>query len=115
MIAQARNVAAALLAGMVMARSTATAEESGSALGNAIVVAGQAFQVGRPVVLWRDPEGFDAYQTRCIDQSGGCCDGESKRYGVRKGVEERSLAELQAGVSQLVLHFDGCVNSRSCF
>ena len=67
------------------------------------------------MVLWRDPEGFDAYQTRCIDQNGGCCDGESKRYGVRKGVEHGSLAELQAGVSQLVLHFDGCVNSRSCF
>jgi N-acetyl-anhydromuramyl-L-alanine amidase AmpD len=115
MIAQARNVAAALLAAIVMARSTATAEESVTSLGNAIVVAGQAFQVGRPVVLWRDPEGFDAYQTRCIDQSGGCCDGESKRYGVRKGVEQGTLAELQAGVSQLVLHFDGCVNSRSCF
>jgi N-acetylmuramoyl-L-alanine amidase len=115
MIAQARNVAAAFIAAIVMVRSTATAEESASSPGTSIVVAGQTFQVGRPVVLWRDPEGFDAYQTRCIDQSGGCCDGESKRYGVRKGVDHGSLAELQAGVSQLVLHFDGCVNSRSCF
>src|SRR3954471_6719869 len=37
----------------------------------AIVVAGQPFDVGRPVVLWKDPQGFDAYQTRCIDQRGG--------------------------------------------
>jgi hypothetical protein len=71
--------------------------------------------VGRPVVLWSDPQGFDAYQTRCIDQSGGCCDGESKRYGVRKDVTRRGLDELQQVVSQFVLHFDGCVNSRSCF
>jgi N-acetylmuramoyl-L-alanine amidase len=67
------------------------------------------------VVLWNDPQGFDAYQTRCIDQSGGCCDGQSKRYGVRKDVNGRTLDELQQAVSQFVLHFDGCVNSRSCF
>ena len=28
--------------------------------GTSIVAAGQAFAVGRPVVLWRDPPGFDA-------------------------------------------------------
>jgi N-acetyl-anhydromuramyl-L-alanine amidase AmpD len=116
MLPQARHTAAALVAAVLLARSAALADESGAAsAGSSIVVAGQAFQVGRPVVLWRDPEGFDAYQTRCIDQSGGCCDGESKRYGVRKGVEHGSLPELQEGISQLILHFDGCVNSRSCF
>lgn len=115
MIPQARNVAAALIAAVLLARGAALADESSPAAGTSIIVAGQAFQVGRPVVLWRDPEGFDAYQTRCIDQSGGCCDSESKRYGVRKGAEHGTLSELQAGVSQLVLHFDGCVNSRSCF
>jgi N-acetylmuramoyl-L-alanine amidase len=115
MIPQARKVAAALIAAVVVARGAALADESPPSTGTSIIVAGQAFQIGRPVVLWRDPEGFDAYQTRCIDQSGGCCDGESKRYGVRKGVEHGSLAELQEDVSQLVLHFDGCVNSRSCF
>jgi N-acetyl-anhydromuramyl-L-alanine amidase AmpD len=115
MLPQARNVAAALIAAVLLARSAALADESPPSAGTSIIVAGQAYQIGRPVVLWRDPEGFDAYQTRCIDQSGGCCDSESKRYGVRKGAEHGSLAELQAGVSQLVLHFDGCVNSRSCF
>lgn len=80
-----------------------------------IVVAGQPFEVGRPVVLWSDPQGFDGYQTRCIDQSGGCCDADVKRYGARANLPNRTLDGLQDVVSQLVLHFDGCVNSRSCF
>jgi N-acetylmuramoyl-L-alanine amidase len=83
--------------------------------GTAIIAAGHPFDVGRTVVLWNDEQGFDGYQTRCIDQTGGCCDFDSERYGTRKGVSKRSLAELQAVVSQFVLHFDGCVNSRSCF
>jgi len=83
--------------------------------GTSIIVAGQPVEVGRPVVLWRDPQGFDAYQTGCVDQTGGCCDGVSKRYSSRKGVEHGTGADLQKVVSQLVLHFDGCVNSRSCF
>lgn len=94
------------------ARATGSAQSSP---GSSIIIAGQPFEVGRPVVLWSDPQGFDAYQTRCIDQTGGCCDGAAKRYGVRKDVTTRSLADLQQVVSQLVLHFDGCVNSRSCF
>lgn len=89
--------------------------EPNASPGSSIIVAGQPFEVGRPVVLWSDPQGFDAYQVRCIDQSGGCCDKDSKRYGARKGMERRSLDELQGMVSQFVLHFDGCVNSRSCF
>src|SRR5215203_7510107 len=94
---------------------TARAADSNASPGSSIIVAGQPFDVGRPVVLWSDPQGFDAYQTRCIDQSGGCCDGQSRRYGVRKDVQKRTLDELQEVVSQFVLHFDGCVNSRSCF
>src|SRR4051812_15286011 len=99
----------------VLVGGIAAAAEPASSPGSSIIVAGQAFEVGRPVVLWRDPQGFDAYQARCIDQSGGCCDAESKRYGARKGVERGTVPELQRVVSQLVLHFDGCVNSRSCF
>ena len=77
-------------------------------------MAGQPFDVGRTVVLWKDPQGFDAYQVRCIDQHGGCCDSDSKRYGSRK-LEHDTVEDMQQQVSQLVLHFDGCVNSRSCF
>jgi N-acetyl-anhydromuramyl-L-alanine amidase AmpD len=83
--------------------------------GTSIVAAGQPFDVGRTVVLWNDDQGFDAYQKRCIDQSGGCCDFDSERFGIRKGLTTRTLENLQAIVSQFVLHFDGCVNSRSCF
>jgi N-acetyl-anhydromuramyl-L-alanine amidase AmpD len=93
----------------------ARAADPAPATGTSIVVAGQKFDVGRPVVLWSDPQGFDAYQTSCIDQTGGCCDRSSPRFSARKGVDERSVPELQGVVSQLVLHFDGCVNSRSCF
>lgn len=83
--------------------------------GTAIIVAGQPFDVGRTVVLWSDEQGFNAYQKRCIDQTGGCCDVDYERFGVRKGLTTRSVENLQAIVSQFVLHFDGCVNSRSCF
>jgi len=87
----------------------------GPTRGTSIVAAGQPFDVGRTVVLWNDEQGFNAYEKRCIDQSGGCCDFDSDRYGTRKGLTRRSLDNLQAIVSQFVLHFDGCVNSRSCF
>ena len=106
-------LAAAIVVALAWGRAAAV--EPTPAQGTSIVVAGQPFAVGHPVVLWSDPQGFDAYQTRCIDQTGGCCDGESKRYGVRKGVEHGNLEELRDRISQLVLHFDGCVNSRSCF
>jgi len=87
----------------------------GPTRGTSIVAAGQPFDVGRTVVLWNDEQGFNAYEKRCIDQSGGCCDFDSPRFGVRKGLTKRTLENLQSLVSQFVLHFDGCVNSRSCF
>ena len=87
----------------------------GPTRGTSIIAAGHPFDVGRTVVLWNDEQGFDAYQVRCIDQTGGCCDFDSPRYGTRKGFTTRTLENLQAIVYQFVLHFDGCVNSRSCF
>jgi N-acetyl-anhydromuramyl-L-alanine amidase AmpD len=78
-------------------------------------VAGEPVDLGRTVVLWSDEQGFNGYDKRCIDQSGGCCDADWARYGTRKGLAHRTLADLQGVVSQFVLHFDGCVNSRSCF
>jgi hypothetical protein len=83
--------------------------------GTSIIAAGKPFDVGRTVVLWNDEQGFDAYQVRCIDQTGGCCDFDSPRFGTRKGFTKRTFENLQDIVSQFVLHFDGCVNSRSCF
>ena len=83
--------------------------------GTSIVVAGQLVDVGRTVVLWTDEQGFNGYEKRCIDQSGGCCDEDWDRYSTRKGLTQRAIPDLQEVVSQFVLHFDGCVNSRSCF
>ena len=48
---------------------------------------------GRTVVLWNDEQGFDGYQTRCIDQTGGCCDFESERYGVAQGPGQSHAGE----------------------
>lgn len=85
-----------------------------------IVVAGQKFDVGRPVVLWDDAErGFDGYAETCLEDkakaSSPCCQSRFKRFGTRKGLKTRSLEALQGVVKQFVLHHDGCVNSRSCF
>src|SRR5262245_33468003 len=97
--------------GRAVAAAAGGGGEANASPGSSIIVAGQPYEVGRPVVLWSDPQGFDGYQTRCIDQTGGCCDTENKRYGARTGLKERTLDELQKLVYQFVLHFDGCVNS----
>jgi N-acetyl-anhydromuramyl-L-alanine amidase AmpD len=47
-------------------KTTHRAEKSGARLertGDEIVIAGQLFHTGAPVVLWTDPGGFDAYRT----------------------------------------------------
>jgi N-acetyl-anhydromuramyl-L-alanine amidase AmpD len=87
--------------------------------GTSIMVAGQPVDVGRPVVLWNEPEGFDGYAEQCVERQymaqSPCCKGVFRRYGQRKGLKSRDLASLKQQVFQLVLHLDGCVNSRSCF
>jgi N-acetylmuramoyl-L-alanine amidase len=87
--------------------------------GTSIMVAGQAFDVGRPVVLWNDPEGFDGYAQTCIESraisTSSCCQKSFNRFSARSKLQSRTLPSLQAVVTQVVLHFDGCVNSRSCF
>src|ERR1051325_6086725 len=69
---------AGLVAAVTIHPSAAPAAEPPASPASSIMAAGHLFDVGRPVVLWKDPQGFDAYQVRCIDQRGGCCDGESK-------------------------------------
>jgi len=108
-------VVALLSAAPAGAPTPAAPSTPASTRGTSIIAAGQPFDVGRTVVLWSDEQGFDAYQVRCIDQTGGCCDFDSPRFGTRKGYTKRTLEGLQGIVSQFVLHFDGCVNSRSCF
>lgn len=87
--------------------------------GTSIIIAGQPVDVGRPVVLWNEPEGFDGYSQTCHEkryaESSKCCQYEFNRFGKRKNLKSRDLESLRQVVSQFVLHLDGCVNSRSCF
>jgi N-acetylmuramoyl-L-alanine amidase len=105
--------------------------------GDEIMVCGQLFHTGTPVVLWTDPGGYDAYRverrfvpyersswaattqdTKSIDTP--------NRYGLRDGVLTPtqiekvrgggwSLALLQDKIDQLIYHYDVDGTSRGCF
>lgn len=101
--------------------------------GDEIVVAGQFFHTGAPVVLWMDPGGYDAYRTEkrfgpiedaaWSPQSGP---DSPARYNTRsRGLTDEQLEEVRGGgwplellqdkVDQFVLHYDVCGTSRQCF
>ena len=48
------------------AQPSAPAGATPATRGTSIIAAGQPFDVGRPVVLWNDEQGFDGYQTPFI-------------------------------------------------
>jgi len=104
--------------------------------GDEIVVAGQYFHTGTPVVLWTDPGGYDAYRTERrfspierasfewskVDNP----DLSPNRLGLRTNVlsdEEIALVRgggwplelVQDRVDQFVMHYDVCGISRTCF
>lgn len=104
--------------------------------GDEIVVAGQFFHTGTPVVLWVDPGGYDAYRVErrfspLKEADWASSQKENKelvtpnRYDSRKGFspdlmeKTRSgnwdLATLQQVVDQFVIHYDASGASRSCF
>ncbi len=107
--------------------------------GTEIMVCGQLYDIGAPVVLWTDPGGYDAYRVerRFVpwDEAGwGARHGqppEPARYGLRHGknaAERYSSAELERvrgggwdleslrrSVDQFVLHYDAAGTSRTCF
>src|SRR5690242_6063919 len=86
--------------------------------GTSIIAAGQSFDVGRPVVLWNEPEGFDGYAETCLESramaTSPYCQQRRLRIG-KRALQCRDLSSLQGVIKQVVLHLDGCVNSRSCF
>lgn len=110
--------------------------------GDEIVVAGQYFHTGAPVVLWTDPGGYDAYRVERrftaferSDWDSTLAEWTSKndgrvltpnRYGLRAaGLSEEqreqvrgggwSLDQLQERIDQFVLHYDVCGTARQCF
>ncbi len=130
----------ALLAIAGLAGGCATAPQPGTQVprqGDEILVAGQLFHTGTPIVLWMDPDGYDAYRTERRfsprDEADWSSSREAvpalsspQRYNARQvGLtdEERErvrgggwdLPLLQRVVDQVVLHYDAAGTSRECF
>jgi N-acetylmuramoyl-L-alanine amidase len=105
--------------------------------GDEIVVAGQFFHIGTPVVTWMDPGGYDAYRVerRFVPLAESSWEATRaaaphvrtpNRYGLRQGgltpteIERVrgggwDLPTLQRVVDQFVLHYDVCGISKACF
>jgi N-acetylmuramoyl-L-alanine amidase len=105
--------------------------------GDEIMIAGQLFHTGAPVILWTDPGGYDAYRTErrfsaLTKSSYAATTQEVKginspnRYGLRQSVLTTQQAEqvrgggwplelLQDKVDQFVIHYDVCGTSAQCF
>jgi len=95
--------------------------------GDEIVVAGQLFHTGTPVVLWSDPGGYDAYQTEPRFQDDDqMSDPVSREHYGQRGIDDPDLAarvqdhgwtlpDLQQQVDQFVIHYDAAGTSRQCF
>lgn len=97
-------------------------------VGQDIVVCGQRFPTGAPVVLWSDPGGYDAYSLvpRFAPPESQPADKKKPRYNSRAAAlspdqaarvekEGWDLPTLQSVVDQFVIHFDVCGTSRRCF
>ncbi len=104
--------------------------------GDEIVVAGQFFHTGAPVVLWIDPGGYDAYRTTPRFPADEAENGRGRtasparplgpRFDFRDGVLDDAalrrvlalgwdLPALQQAVDLFVIHYDACGLSRECF
>lgn len=102
-------------------------------LGDEIIVCGQLFHTGAPVVTWLDAGGYDAYRfepkfptSRPTTSRRGPQPEPLVTYGTMRyplpemladRVRQRSweLRELQGVVDQFVIHYDVAGSSRQCF
>ncbi|MHC4937564.1 MAG: N-acetylmuramoyl-L-alanine amidase [Planctomycetota bacterium] len=91
--------------------------------GDEIMVCGQLFHTGTPVVLWTDPDGYDAYRPHAHRDEAKA---QPRRFGTYRrnlpaGVEQRvkkhgwRLEDLQRVVRQVVVHYDAAGTSARCF
>jgi N-acetyl-anhydromuramyl-L-alanine amidase AmpD len=107
--------------------------------GDEIMVAGQLFHTGAPVVLWTDPGGYDAYRTerRFVSWDRASYEASKEevpeiakngpaRYGPRRSqVDDQTFQRVRGGgwdlktlqdcVDQFVYHYDVAGVSQSCF
>lgn len=101
--------------------------------GDEIMVCGQLFHTGTPVVLWTDPGGYDAYRVerrfstpdQASWQASSATLQSPNRYGTRDPADPAlfenvrgggwTLPQLQSVVDQFVIHYDVCGTSRRCF
>lgn len=94
--------------------------------GDEIMVCGQLFHTGTPVVLWTDPGGYDAYRVENRFGPAAATQPQEPRYGTWRRnlspeVEQRvkahgwDLPSLQSQVDLFVIHYDVCGTSRQCF
>jgi PBP4 family serine-type D-alanyl-D-alanine carboxypeptidase len=109
--------------------------------GNEIMVCGQMFDIGTPVVLWTDPGGFDAYRTerRFAPWDEASFQATTRAATTQKSVDIKTpnrldhrykvltpeeleiarggmpLSLLQQKVDQFVIHYDVAGTSANCF
>lgn len=74
-------------------------------VGDEIVVNGQLFHTGTPVVLWDDAGGYNAYE------------GDESHFAARDGADGSAwtLDGLRDKVDQFVIHYDAAGTSQNCF
>jgi len=93
-----------------------------SAVGDEFVVRGERFAIGTPVVLWFEPGGYDAYDTRSPREGSAV----GLRYRPQRRAQDPALAErvaregwtldlLREEVDLFVVHYDACGTSAACF
>jgi N-acetylmuramoyl-L-alanine amidase len=102
--------------------------------GDEIVVCGQLFHTGTPVVLWTDPGGYDAYRVEARFENprlaapqptAGDVAGKARYGSWRKHLpaeewdavwrEGWTLERLRRHVDLFVMHYDACGTSQQCF
>ena len=106
------------------------AAEVPAPVGDEMIVCGQRFKVGAPVVTWKDPGGYDAYSLDRRFPDPAKPDAPAKvepGFGFRKAAKLSAadldqvqkdgwdLPTLQQAVDQFVVHYDVAGTSRRCF
>jgi N-acetylmuramoyl-L-alanine amidase len=102
--------------------------------GDEIMIAGQLYHTGAPVVLWTDAGGYDGYRVErrfvpgdqaSWEASKGALESPNRYDTRRRGLSEAELERVRGGgwdlptlqrvVDQFVIHYDVCGTSRTCF